>query len=94
MTDDIDRLVARAADRPVDVGRLQSRVLSQVHRKDDLFGWLHGPALLVPAAFAAVLIVTPLAVSRALSGPDVMIAALAAGDPVLLGLADFGLGDF
>jgi hypothetical protein len=87
MTDDgIDRLVQQASDRPVDIGRLQSRVMTRlrVSRRDGLFGWLQGPALMVPAAFAAVLVAIPVLMAGSPGdAAEGLIAAAALGDPLL-----------
>jgi hypothetical protein len=97
MTDDsddrINARVARAAERPVDVGRLQSRVrqkISAAQGRDDLFGWMRGPRRLVPAAFALLLVMTPFAVQRlTLDAGDDLIWSLASGQDQL---SNLGIG--
>jgi hypothetical protein len=85
--DEIDALVRRAADLPVNTGRLQSAVRAgMAPRAPGLFDWMQGRARLVPAAFAAVLVATPLVVGRLPGEPGVALAAaLALGDPLLIG---------
>ncbi len=87
--DEIDALVARAADRPVDTARLRSAVAAGLAQRDDLFGWMsRGRMRLVPAAFAVLLVATPLTIARLPADPEMLVAAVALGDPLLLGPGD------
>jgi hypothetical protein len=85
----IDARVARAADRPVDIGRLQSRVRQRISgaQQGDLFSWMKGPARLVPAAFAIVLVATPFALQNMnVSLENDLIWSLATGEGALADL--------
>lgn len=92
----LDRLVARAADTPVDADRLAARVRNRIAaeasaRPQGLTEWLWALPRPVAASFAAVLLATPVAVAVAPLGAVDPLAAsvflLAAGAPGPLGFA-------
>jgi hypothetical protein len=85
--DEIDALVRRAAETPVNTARLQAAVRARIATPPPgLFGWMHGPALAAPAVFAVLLVATPVALARLpAAGPDALIEAVALGDPLLFG---------
>lgn len=98
MPDDrqLDDLLRRAADRPVDEAALARRVLARVAAEPQgLSDWLFAFPVprLVPAGFAAVLALTPFAVA-ALPGPadplEAAILGVASGLPAGV-MLDLGL---
>jgi hypothetical protein len=84
--DRLDALVRAATAQPTDEARLARAVLArlQADAGADLFGIFTARLRLAPAAFAALLVATPLVIARYPgTGEDGVIAAMAFGDPLL-----------
>lgn len=84
----LDALISAAADHPVDVGALTTRVLARLRDEPQgLFDWLLALPVprMLPAGFAAVLAVTPIAVATLplpVDPAEAAILGLATGAPL------------
>jgi hypothetical protein len=87
--DDLDALIRRAAAFPIDEAHLTQRTLAALRNADDgsLFALFTQPRLrFVPAAFAALLVATPFAITQVpATNDEVLVVTLALGDPMSFG---------